>query len=228
MYGLASPGEDIESGDEDEDIESSIKKELVGMSSVNHKDSKRNFKAIRAGIECVFFMKTRDPIEPVELCRRICRDAGACPDLKERKTKYINRLTPVSALDKASENGVVRTARKALAPWFSLTASETAIENEVGVKNDMAGADGNETGPEIKSDAKRAYTYAIRPSIRSNSSIERDDLIKQIASIIDQRHNVNLSNPDKVILVDIFQSYCGMSVINGSDWDGLKKLNINE
>uniref|UniRef100_L2GI88 Pyruvate decarboxylase n=1 Tax=Colletotrichum fructicola (strain Nara gc5) TaxID=1213859 RepID=L2GI88_COLFN len=228
MYGLAPPGEYIESGDEDEDIESSIKKELVGMSSVNRKDSRRNFKAIRAGIECVFFMKTRDPVEPVELCRRICRDAGACPDLKERKTKYINRLTPVSALDKASENGVVRTARKALAPWFSLTASETAIENEVGVKNDVAGADGNETGPEIKSDAKHAYTYAIRPSIRSNSSIERDDLIKQIASTIDQRHKVNLSNPDRVILVDIFQSYCGMSVINGSDWDGLKKLNINE
>lgn len=165
MYGLAPPGEDIESGDEDEDIESSIKKELVGMSSVNRKDSKRNFKAIRAGIECVFFMKTRDPVEPVELCRRICRDAGACPDLKERKTKYINRLTPVSALDKASENGVVRTARKALAPWFSLTASETAIENEVGVKNDVAGADGNETGPEIKSDAKHAYTVSFAPSL---------------------------------------------------------------
>ncbi|KAF9869256.1 THUMP domain-containing protein [Colletotrichum karsti] len=240
LYGIVPPRQDVESGDEDEDIETSIKKELDGMSSSNKTKTKRSFKAIRAGIECVFFMKTRDPVEPVALCRRMCQDAAICTDMKKRKTKYVNRLTPVTALDKASENGVKRAARKALAPWLVLVASSDAEakeeeeEEEVKAKSSAADAQPSGVKTEIsnaedgKQDERQAYTYAIRHSIRSNSSIERDDLIKQIASVIDQRHKVNLGNPDKVILVDIFQSYCGMSVIDGSDWDGLKKLNINE
>nr|XP_036579663.1 THUMP domain-containing protein [Colletotrichum truncatum]KAF6787272.1 THUMP domain-containing protein [Colletotrichum truncatum] len=224
LYGLVPPGENVESDDDVEDIEESIKKELDGMNSASKTKAKRSFKVIRAGIECVFFMKTRDPINPVELCRRICQDASTCSDMKERKTKYINRLTPVSALDKASENGVVRVARKALAPWFSLVADGDTGVGEVPV------GDGGPTVPQndAEQESKPEYTYAIRPSIRSNSSIERDSLIKQVASVVNTRHKVNLNSPDKVILVDVFQSYCSIGVIEGSDWDGLKKLNINE
>lgn len=65
-------------------------------------------------------MKTRAPVDPVIFCREICEDALSCPSLRERKTRYINRLTPVSVMDKASENGVERVARKVLEPWFEL------------------------------------------------------------------------------------------------------------
>ncbi|OHF04362.1 THUMP domain-containing protein [Colletotrichum orchidophilum] len=219
LYGIVPPGEDVESDEEDVDIEVSIKKELDGISAVNRGKIKRSFKAIKAGIECVFFMKTRDPIDPVELCRRICLDARSCADLKERKTKYINRLTPVTFVDKASENGVARVAGKALAAHFDLT-EETSRATESGAE--MAE---EERKAQVE---KPAYTYAIRPSIRSNSSLDRDVLIKQIASVVSPRHKVDLTNADKVILVDVFQSFCGMSVIERSDWDGLKKLNVNE
>ncbi|KAF6815537.1 tRNA acetyltransferase TAN1 [Colletotrichum sojae] len=217
LYGLIPPGEDVDSEDETGDIEASIEKELDDMRPAKAKGPKRSFKAIRAGIECVFFMKTRPPVDPVELCRRICQDASACGDPKERKTKYINRLTPVSILDKASDNGVIRAARKALAPYFDLVQDDATHGEKAEVKE-----------CETKTEEKTAHTYAIRPSIRSNSSVDRDSLIKQIASIISARHKVNLGSPDRVILVDIFQSYCCMSVIEGNDWDGLKKLNVNE
>ncbi|KAF6834779.1 tRNA acetyltransferase TAN1 [Colletotrichum plurivorum] len=217
LYGLVPPGEDVDSEEETGDIEASIEKELDGMRPAKAKGPRRSFKAIRAGIECVFFMKTRSPVDPVELCRRICQDASACGDPKERKTKYINRLTPVSILDKASENGVIRAARKALAPYFDLVPDDATLGEKAEVKEG-----------EIKTEEKTAHTYAIRPSIRSNSSVDRDGLIKQIASVISARHKVNLGSPDRVILVDIFQSYCCMSVIEGNDWDGLKKLNVNE
>ncbi|KAK1638978.1 hypothetical protein BDP81DRAFT_392364 [Colletotrichum phormii] len=212
LYGIVPPGEEVESDEEDEDIEASIKKELDGISDVNKGKTKRTFKAIKAGIECVFFMKTRDPVDPLELCRKMCLDASVCTDLKERKTKYINRLTPVTSVDKASENGVARAARKALAAHFDL------------VEETSQAAEGDAEKVEGKSDAQ----YAIRPSIRSNNSLDRDTLIKQIASVVSPRHKVDLTNADKVILVDVFQSFCGMSVIERSDWDDLKKLNVNE
>ncbi|KAF6826630.1 tRNA acetyltransferase TAN1 [Colletotrichum musicola] len=226
LYGLVPPGEDVDSEEETGDIEASIEKELDGMRPAKAKGPKRSFKAIRAGIECVFFMKTRPPVDPVELCRRICQDASACGDPKERKTKYINRLTPVSILDKASENGVIRAARKALAPYFDLVPDDATHGEKAEVKEDgqSKAAQAQATSPTDTN----IQQYAIRPSIRSNSSVDRDSLIKQIASVISARHKVNLGSPDRVILVDIFQSYCCMSVIEGNDWDGLKKLNVNE
>ncbi|GKT48415.1 tRNA dimethylallyltransferase [Colletotrichum spaethianum] len=234
LYGIVPPGDEVESDNDDEDIEASIKKELEGINADSKSKSKRNFKAIKAGIECVFFMKTRDPVDPVELCRRICQDASVCIDLKERKTKYINRLTPVTFVDKASENGVARVARKALAAHFELTMEDASevTDGEVKGSSGNTRAEGEEVkeseitaAEEPKDGEKPAFTYAIRPSIRSNSSLDRDELIKQIAKTVKPRHKVNLTNPDKVVLVD---SFCGMSVIESSDWDGLKKLNVNE
>lgn len=45
---------------------------------------------------------------------------------------------------------------------------------------------------------------------------------------MDKQHKVDLGKPDKVILVDIFQSFSSVGVIEGSDWNDLKKLNLNE
>jgi hypothetical protein len=47
--------------------------------------------------------------------------------------------------------------------------------------------------------------YAIRHNIRHNRDLRSDDLIKKVAGLVDERHKVNLSKPDKVILVEVFQ-----------------------
>ena len=72
-------------------------------------------------------------------------------------------------------------------------------------------------------------------------------MINTIAGLVnDDRHKVNLTAPDKVILVDIYQvsthqnpntrryppltcakTVCGMSVVDG-DWDELKRFNLTE
>jgi len=52
-------------------------------------------------------------------------------------------------------------------------------------------------------------------------------VIKSIADSISNVHKVQLTTPDKVILVEIFQSVCGMSVV-GSDWEALKRFNLAE
>lgn len=86
--------------------------------------------------------------------------------------------------------------------------------------------------------------YCIRLSSRAHSTLKRDDIIKQVAGLIGPRHKVNLTSPDKVILIEIFQvcssfacrfqrgsqqrqTFSGMSVVDG-DWDSLKRYNIRE
>ena len=47
--------------------------------------------------------------------------------------------------------------------------------------------------------------YAIRHNIRNHNTFKSDVVIKKIAGLIDKKHKVNLSKPDKVIHVEIFQ-----------------------
>lgn len=137
MYGIARPQDGRALADDDEeddglDIEASIKKELEGYKAPaadrEVDKEKKAFIKVRVDIDCVFFVRTRSPVQPVELCRRMCEDAKACANPMERKTKYINRLTPVTTMEKASEKGIERAARQALAPWFKLQAAADDAE----------------------------------------------------------------------------------------------------
>lgn len=69
-----------------------------------------------------------------------------------------------------------------------------------------------------------------------------------IADLVSPKHKVNLTNPDKVVLVEIFQvsgpsrigpmaasrkltsveTFCGVSVVDGKQWEELRRYNINE
>ncbi|EFE40759.1 hypothetical protein TRV_04532 [Trichophyton verrucosum HKI 0517] len=69
--------------------------------------------------------------------------------------------------------------------------------------------------------------YAIRPTIRNNTDCQRDSVIKLIASIVGGEHSVDLKNYDLLILVDVIQTMCGMSVVEG-DYDELKRYNLSE
>jgi tRNA acetyltransferase TAN1 len=93
--------------------------------------------------------------------------------------------------------------------------------------------------------------YAIRYAIRA-SPLERDEVIRRVADVIGPRHKVNLNSPDKIILVEIFkaslrrrarwfllgftpepqltdgQNFCGMSVVDGEEYERLRRYNIHE
>lgn len=92
--------------------------------------------------------------------------------------------------------------------------------------------------------------YAIRHNIRNHTTFKSDEVIKKVASLIDTRHSVNLNKPDKVVLIEIFQVshtisspplsgsrelartnetklFCGMSVVDGKEWEELKRYNMD-
>ncbi|PGH30308.1 tRNA acetyltransferase TAN1 [[Emmonsia] crescens] len=69
--------------------------------------------------------------------------------------------------------------------------------------------------------------YAIRTSIRNNTEWTRDTVIPLVAKTVGPGHSVDLKNYDALILVDIVQNICGMSVV-GPDYDDLKRYNLSE
>ena len=62
----------------------------------------------------VVFFRTAPPVDPVALVRRICVDAARGP----RRTRFVQRLAPVTRLARASPEGLRRVAEEVLAPHF--------------------------------------------------------------------------------------------------------------
>ncbi|KAK4194097.1 tRNA acetyltransferase TAN1 [Triangularia verruculosa] len=248
MYGIKGvhDAEKKEGGeDEEDDIEAAIKKEVEALNA-NRKgtDGGHNMTPLKMNVDCLMFVKTKPPIDPVAFVKRIVVDAKSASETGQMKCRYVNRLTPVSVTGKATEQGLEAIAREALAPFFDLSgkraglgnstesAAKPATETEGG--NEAADTKANEAGIEKKPSneaaqpTEKGFTFAIRPSVRNNSSLKRDAVINTIAGLInDERHKVNLTSPDKVILVDVYQKVCGISVVDG-DWEELKRYNLTE
>ncbi|KAK4452057.1 hypothetical protein QBC34DRAFT_377554 [Podospora aff. communis PSN243] len=237
MYGIKET-EDAGSEDGDvDDIEAAVQKEVAALSSKDKSDDEhRYFTPVKMNVDCLLFVRTKAPIEPLEFARRICADAKA-REPGQLKCRYVNRLTPVTVIGKASEAGLLDVARKALSPIFKLIPpTETTAPKETEKEKSESSPNEEQAKSEGKAVATeepetREYkpsTFAIRPQIRNHSNLKRDQVIVQTAGLVDQAfHKVNLTSPDYVILIDIYQTACGMSVV-GRDWEELKKYNLSE
>lgn len=195
----------------------------------------RIFTPVKMNVACLLFVRTRSPVEPVSFVKRICQDAKI-PG--KQKCRYVNRLIPMTAIGKATEAGLFDVACKVLGETFALKRAEVdptveltpeakaASEAMVQKLNDAL--DAVRSGPPAEAPPP-ACTFAIRPSIRNNNTLTRDVIIKKVAGLIDgARHKVNLEKPDKVILIEVYQNSCGISVVDGDYWDELRKYNLTE
>jgi hypothetical protein len=64
----------------------------------------------------VIFFKTRQPVEPVSFIQRICQDV--VDGVEQKRCRFVKRLTPITAIDKATERGLDEVAKSVLAPHF--------------------------------------------------------------------------------------------------------------
>ncbi|KAI0893162.1 hypothetical protein F4806DRAFT_477201 [Annulohypoxylon nitens] len=249
LYNIPIPyTADPDLSDSEEDIEASIQKEVQSLkpsttpSTTNPSTSSSPFEPIRLDLDCLLFMRTHPPVDPVALAHRICVDArddvGKEKWTGRRRSRFLNRFTPVTASGKATEAGLVEVTRKVLGEHFKLAEVKAGDgdegEGEGGdggeKKKESEGKDEKKGEEEVEKkgeEEEKAYTYAIRPTFRAHNLLKRSDVITKVANMIDTRHKVNLTAPDKVILIDIYQSFCGMSVVDG-DWDSLKRYNLHE
>ncbi|OUM56833.1 hypothetical protein PIROE2DRAFT_25751, partial [Piromyces sp. E2] len=68
--------------------------------------------------------------------------------------------------------------------------------------------------------------YAIMIKIRNNSKMDRMEIIKGVAEVIGEKHKVNLTNPSLFVIIEIFKTVCGISVVD--DYFKYKKYNMEE
>jgi len=73
---------------------------------------------------------------------------------------------------------------------------------------------------------KPPTTFAIRPEERNNVNFDKMKCIDSLAPLIDSKHKVDLKNPGQVIMVQVFKSAAGISVL--PDYNKLRKYNIKE
>ncbi|KAL1844119.1 hypothetical protein VTJ49DRAFT_4971 [Mycothermus thermophilus] len=236
IYGIkpvhgTTPGDGDENDDDTpggggvDDLETSIRAEVAALTSkptaTTPKDSASRLTPLKMNVDCLLFVKTHPPINPVAFARRICEDARRCDEIPGlMRCRYVNRLTPGQSegREEGGEGGRGEVEKG--------KGEETVVEGQGVVK--VGEGNGDAAPVDAALAEKKPYTFAIRPTIRNHSTLKRDVVINTIAGLINEdRHKVNLSSPDKVILVDIHQNVCGMSVVDGN-WEDLKRYNLTE
>ncbi|KAH6649640.1 hypothetical protein F5144DRAFT_588304 [Chaetomium tenue] len=220
----AKPSDGDDDGAED-DIEAAIAREVAALtakptptSGGTSAEEPNRMTPLKMNVDCLLYVKTQPPVDPVAFVRRICEDARRCGELPGlMRCRYVNRLTPISVMGKASENGLVEVAKEALKEWFDLGGKQgpegevkPTVEGELADdgddKNDATEADNQAPVSEEVGSEKKPFTFAIRPTIRNHSNLKRDVVINTVAKLINgDLHKVNLTSPDKVILIDIYQ-----------------------
>ncbi|KII85174.1 hypothetical protein PLICRDRAFT_57116 [Plicaturopsis crispa FD-325 SS-3] len=106
-------GSGSEEDDEDEDLETQIAKEL---SSLKRPRKEQRFIQCKTEIPCVLFISCKAPVDPVKLVRthlEVVQSTGAS------RTKYTQRLVPVSATCAANIPEIVLLAKQTIASFFS-------------------------------------------------------------------------------------------------------------
>ena len=74
------------------------------------------------------------------------------------------------------------------------------------------------------SSSMEATSYCIVYKKRSNEELDRLELIKKIADLVDKKHTVELTMPKKTILVDVLMNVCCIGVCD--DYFALRKYNV--
>ncbi|KAI1000303.1 hypothetical protein K3495_g7890 [Podosphaera aphanis] len=211
IYGLVPASRKFEEERDEEDIEASIEKEVQSITAAS-RNPDHIFTPVSIDLQCVLFFKTAPLIAPVEFVESIVNLIVADP--KAHRTRYVNRLTPIILMAKATEKGLDELCGQVLSRYFRC--------------NPPYSQDKDGCEKEQKAEAIKGASYAIRPTIRNHNSLKRDVIIKQIAASISDSHKVDLTNPDHVIIVEVYQTVCGLSVVAGKDWERLKRFNLAE
>jgi len=95
----------------------------------NKKNHDKLITPVRLDVQCVLFFKIRPPIDPVDFVHRICMEAVSTPGI--RRMRYINRLTPMTLMGKATEKGLEEVGAAVLNEHFNLRESlETLVWEE--------------------------------------------------------------------------------------------------
>eukprot|EP01117_Protostelium_nocturnum_P005161 TRINITY_DN1875_c0_g1_i3.p1 TRINITY_DN1875_c0_g1~~TRINITY_DN1875_c0_g1_i3.p1 ORF type:complete len:202 (-),score=56.15 TRINITY_DN1875_c0_g1_i3:103-708(-) len=78
--------------------------------------------------------------------------------------------------------------------------------------------------PSSPSDPKKKFGILFKS--RNNSSVQKEDCIKEIADMMGKNCEVDLKNPDYTVVVEVFKSACALSIL--TDYSLYSKFNMQQ
>lgn len=169
-YGISTASEGNNNEEDEHDIEAEINAELEDMQSSSK--NQQLFTNVTTDTQCILLIKTRPPVEPAVFVRRLCRDLL---ERGEKRTRFLNRLAPMTGICKPTVEGLQEGVPSILEPHFG-------------------GAD------------RSTRRFAIRPNLRNHSKeIDREIVIKQVASMVGSQHKVDLTGYELLIVAEVYK-----------------------
>ncbi|GAA5838698.1 hypothetical protein JCM5353_000858 [Sporobolomyces roseus] len=230
--------EDDTEDDEDDDIEASIEKELAalksgrgGSQSKVKKDAagggggdkgkgkakeRPRFMNIETGTECLCFIATAWPYDPVELVEALVSEVQ---ETGQSRTRYVQRLSPTVVTCHSNSMEIIESQSSRL---IEQTFTNWSIANN-----------------------KTSITYQIEPSLRSHTApLSRGLLLPLLGSLVSRLSSAptlsspcpqrpllqvkaDLKNPDLVLLPTVLKNCYALSIVEGRLWKG-KKFNLEQ
>jgi tRNA acetyltransferase TAN1 len=77
---------------------------------------------------------------------------------------------------------------------------------------------------EGSADTPQVHKYKIELRVRNHNTLTRVGIIEEIAKCMPENYVVDLDNPDVFVLVEVFKSVCGVSILR--DYYKLHKFNV--
>ncbi|CAO3625852.1 unnamed protein product [Mucor hiemalis] len=186
---------DIDQIDIEEEEE---KKETAEEKKEEIERKEKKFQAIDAACGGLVFYRFRINVKPTEFIVKLMDYIKALPESERQQ-----------------ELGKLRHCAR----WLPLDYICPAITERIQSCFERVKADYFENDEETTTD-----TVAIITEIRNNIMIKKEDIIQTIAPLIPSKYKVNLSKPTYVILVTVFKSACGITVLK--DYYERKKYNL--
>lgn len=200
--GEAEPQEELSIEEQIQQEVSELKKKANKNNLSKEERKKELVQFIDLDCECVIFCKTRKPVNPEELVKKIM-DELVDPANTVKRTRYVQKLTPIMSSCSASLDQLNKLAEHVLGPRF-----HTEEAKEQGVK------------------------FAIEVTRRNFNTIPKMDIINTLVSYIGQnqtyKHKVDLKDYDKLVLVECFKNNIGISVVDRDYSKIYKKYNVQQ
>ncbi|KAJ8591740.1 hypothetical protein M405DRAFT_734526 [Rhizopogon salebrosus TDB-379] len=145
------------------------------------------------------FMSCKPPIDPVKL---VMKHVENVQRTGVTRTKYTHRLTPVSSSCVANIPELHSLCRRTI---DAFSAQEKILS------------------PLMFS---RLLQYKVELRVRNHNTLTRMEIIQEVAKCMPENYAVDLDNPEVFVLVEVFKSVCGMSIVK--DYYRFQKFNIME
>ncbi|KAI8867187.1 hypothetical protein GQ42DRAFT_171947 [Ramicandelaber brevisporus] len=186
-----------------ESIEDAIARELAELQEHDQKESKQmqQLQLFPKMADCMLFIRTRAPVDPVQITTAIMADIL---NNGQKNTRVTERVHPLAFSCNADIEAISTMAKQYL--------SEAIKPSEA-----PEGSSGEDA--EVK-----PKTYKVMPKIRLNTTVNRDELIKAIARAVPSHAQVDLIDPDYAIIVEVFKGVCGISVL--TNYNNYQRYNM--